>query len=670
MVDLPAPMSDGSEPERFSEAPIIELGQWYWVKDDEIADEYKEQFPNGEWLGCVMIVGSNFIELRSPQTSKYSHFEERVHLNDFFKKCRRELDPRGVIHGRVMFYKTKTERLLMEIRDITANLGVAPTTGIEQEGEARSLSVLNAQTGDMKSYKRSLVKAQEKTLPSLFEEVEDSSKKMTSWMKAEILPIQAAIGPMKNCMESIEERIFHVELYAGLTEEVVQVRDGKPAALQEKVRLMQGRLYMDEECLIDYDAGGMSFKAVKDFDRWIARTHNMASILPHQRCVVAFRVRRNAKEHGELTNFFQIFTRAGEDEADKITVFYLRNGEQLFRLSTKQQLRDTLFPDLSEFDFSQPMMARIESDEVKQIMKVSEWEERKERRRLAEEKRKVDYEAYEKAKKSKDHPHHKHMYNPHDSFSWDDRDRGKWEPFNSTSVYYDEAKKSVEDDMKYYNRVVLILQGLFDRSPVFAPHFPAQLWTQEGFNRVVELIYDRDRALYAGEKPDFETFRAQCNKLIKPGCVVIGMKDAWLKAEKEKEEKAGGPKYDRYGGKISRYSYYSDPGPGFLAVVSSIKGRKVTCEYTRHRERAEKSGSRYYRETVKGKDQGDPMQEFFTADISVLFNASAYTPGDYKMFLADPRTRAEYIKWAPFLLGSEDFAAGKRKAEKDRRQHK
>lgn len=144
------------------------------------------------------------------------------------------------------------------------------------------------------------------------------------------------------------------------------------------------------------------------------------------------------------------------------------------------------------------------------------------------------------------------------------------------------------------------------------------------------------------------------------------MKQAWGLAEQKKEAAAGGPKYDRYGHKISRHSYYSDPGPGFLSVVSSVRGTKVTCEYTRHRERAEKA-NKYALRALPGKDQGDPIQQFFTADASVLFNASAYTPGDYKMFLADPRTRAEYIKWAPFLLGAEDFAAGKRKAETDRR---
>lgn len=43
-----------------------------------------------------------------------------------------------------------------------------------------------------------------------------------------------------------------------------------------------------------------------------------------------------------------------------------------------------------------------------------------------------------------------------------------------------------------------------------------------------------------------------------------------------------------------------------------------------------------------------------------LLNVSAYTPGDFKQFFADPRTRAEYLKWAPLLLAAEEFHAGNR----------
>lgn len=55
----------------------------------------------------------------------------------------------------------------------------------------------------------------------------------------------------------------------------------------------------------------------------------------------------------------------------------------------------------------------------------------------------------------------------------------------------------------------------------------------------------------------------------------------------------------------------------------------------------------------------------FKCSTSKLLNVSAYTPGDYKQFYADPRTRADYLKWAPLLLAAEDFYARK-KNEGDR----
>ena len=48
-----------------------------------------------------------------------------------------------------------------------------------------------------------------------------------------------------------------------------------------------------------------------------------------------------------------------------------------------------------------------------------------------------------------------------------------------------------------------------------------------------------------------------------------------------------------------------------------------------------------------------------------LFNISAYTPDDFKQFFADPRTRANYLAWAPLLLVAEDWHAGKLRPEKD-----
>lgn len=39
----------------------IELGQWYWVKRDTTYED------DEDWLGCVIHVGSNYVELTSVQ---------------------------------------------------------------------------------------------------------------------------------------------------------------------------------------------------------------------------------------------------------------------------------------------------------------------------------------------------------------------------------------------------------------------------------------------------------------------------------------------------------------------------------------------------------------------------------------------------------------------------
>ncbi|WP_228393221.1 hypothetical protein, partial [Pseudomonas helleri] len=52
----------------------VELGQWYWVKNDD--DEMKPS------LRCVMEVGSNYVKLQSPESRNgYSYC--RIHRDDF-----------------------------------------------------------------------------------------------------------------------------------------------------------------------------------------------------------------------------------------------------------------------------------------------------------------------------------------------------------------------------------------------------------------------------------------------------------------------------------------------------------------------------------------------------------------------------------------------------------
>jgi hypothetical protein len=90
----------------------------------------------------------------------------------------------------------------------------------------------------------------------------------------------------------------------------------------------------------------MQFQDLAAFDAWLIEPVNLQRLLPFPRCVVAFRVRREMKEHDmSLAEFIQ-FTLNGEGDLDKLTFLYLRNGEQVWRLKTAIEFGAQLFPDL------------------------------------------------------------------------------------------------------------------------------------------------------------------------------------------------------------------------------------------------------------------------------------------------------------------------------------
>jgi hypothetical protein len=51
-----------------------------------------------------------------------------------------------------------------------------------------------------------------------------------------------------------------------------------------------------------------------------------------------------------------------------------------------------------------------------------------------------------------------------------------------------------------------------------------------------------------------------------------------------------------------------------------------------------------------------------TVPLNRLFNLSAYRPGYSLRFFVHPRTREQYLAWAPMLLSAEDYYSGAIKA--------
>lgn len=617
----------------------FDLGQWYWVKRSRKRGDDDEP---KKWLGCVMHVGSNYVLMRSPPVEG-NYFATRVHFDDAPKVLTAEPNAAAIIQSNVDKHQANVVDLLGQVRELTMRLGIVDTTALpapSTQSGGNALAVLSG-APDVGKYKRDLVKAKDKDLPALFEKIKEQTKEVQGWMTASTLPMEAQVKRLKMSVGEIDNRIFNVSLYAGLTEEVTKAADGAPADMLEKLRVLQRRLYMDEECLLNYEAGGMEFKSLKAFDAWIARPVNRDRILPFPRCIVSMRVRRHRKEREDFGDPLTTYINFNLEKADKLTFLYIRNGEQVWRLSCEQDFGEQLFADQSDFE-ARPMMIKADYYHAgEEMMTRSKFEHES----VEAAKKEVLAAAWEKANKLKPKKDREH-FNPHERHN--DFDPKDWKPLDPATVYYDDGMQMIRKDINAYNRIVLIIQGLLDRSDTLVPHPPINLWRAEHVERHIELIFDAGTTLTAGEKPDFEAYRRRLNGKIYAKSYLVGQRDFWMQVEAERENERQRKDWRRkHHDHYKRYKPYGNPGPQMVERPNTWSARAGRATF------------RWMRDAVRYSRDGGKIAAVITVPVVRLFNVSAYTPGDYLQFFKDHRTRQEYMKWAPFLLAAEDFHAAK-----------
>lgn len=627
-AEAPGPRTEELHPEQ-PDTPKV--GRWYYVRD---RDGETGELGAERWLGCVTRLGSNYVRLTNAAAADST---QRVHDDEFWQRCEFVSEPEALLRGNAERCRRELDGLMEDVKQLTSKLGVVPSQALGS-GEPQETALALASAAPADAYKTALVKAKDETLPELFRAIKEKSEEFAQWLAASVIPMKAEAEALQPAIKQVEDRIFSVELYAGLCEEVEQIRDGDPAALTEPVHLFQRRLYMDEECLANYEAGGMEFKNLRAFERWLCRKDNLDRVLSFPRTIVAFQVRHKDKER-ETASIADFVRMMDDKKLDKLTFLYIRNGAQVYRLSTAIDFGEKLFPDVDH-----PVLAAGEGRLYanlydKKIIGEAEYEAMvaAEKAERAEYKRRV---AEENKKPKKDR---EHVWSP-SSF----RDSCNFQPFTRDNVQYDDIARHIRKEMERHNRVVLVLQGLLDRSPALHPHPQWRLFEAGGFAQALTLHRDSDRVLVAGDKPDFEAFRARLNASIGVGTVTIGQEEAWLRyeAQKESARRDSDYRWARVDYRPSKFKPERDHGPGRFARVARVDGRgHVHYRWTRERERF-------------GAVVGPPVGRKYGCKVGRVLNVDAYKPGDFKQFFSDPRTREEYLDWAPFLLAAEEYKAG------------
>jgi len=657
----------------------IQLGDWYWCKDGEDEDEESE-----ESLCCIISIGSNYVKVEGlSRTSATTSWELRVHMTDFDESLRPCDNATEVIEEYLDEYRSNVKRLLQEVKDVTARLGVSSQTALEKkkQGNNNNNTALTVMSGmmDTKSYENSLVKAAKEELPELFEEIKENNELLAHWMIAETLPLQAQCGSLKDIIESVQDRIFNVKIYAGLVEQVIHFSKGEPADFNAPLHVFEKRLYMDEECLIGYDTGGMDCKNIAGFNRWLRRPENRDRILPYDRCLATFRVRRFKKDYGIPRDYSDALRMQEKHSLNWETYIYIRNGENLYLIGSELDFGDTIFNSVTGMDNSGPLMFRREwkKFEFMPVADYEHWCEEDDKYKILFSQQEAEREIYiQKCPKDPDDEdgnftddNYDDLYSAYNEYmdkaphggSWHrhGRDieggtyfgqRESYELLNHDSVYYDDAMAFMDEETKRYNRLAMIIQGIFDRSEMLHPHPEVKVWQEESFNRSVKLIYDASANLYQGKEPDIDAYMEENRKHFNKDSVFFGQENKWLKdmAAKENSRRDRSYRHDRDQRDLETYEPDGNRGPTTVSRPERWQKKSRSALFSWYRERL-----------IYDRWNREPIRTTCTISEKYLFDLTQYKRNDYKIFLGDPRTREKYLEWSGQLIMGELYLDGK-----------
>ncbi|MDE5179125.1 hypothetical protein [Vibrio fluvialis] len=647
----------------------IQVGQWYWLVEDEypLKDGWvvEGMHPQGYGqLRCVTKVGTNFVALTAPWRSN-SSLHCRVHISEFHSIAMYEPNPHRYFEAFARYYMGETQKVMATITDISRRFNLSNTGALlSQTNTSHLLSDMKESSSNalvpigtnLESLQAELAVLKDKTLPELQDQVRQHNYSMESWLSASNLTNKVMLDLATSSLGAVQEKIDDISLYAGIGETCKLVRDGSPAASDEKLALMQRRCFMDEECLLDYELGGIDINSIDEFDRWLSKEGNFSRLLPFPKCMVAFRVRRDSKNYGMTNQLSEARVHANLNADNKFTFLYVRNGEKLYRVKTELEFQEMLFEN-DAAHIGEPLMAQrrplshvktvprreyeqavIESDKLMAL--AEQWDKDNPSKESI-------FSIYFRGKEFNDHnPFAKEAKRLFSHYFEDD-----YIPLDDSHLYFDEVQQQIKTKMKKYNAIALLIQGILDRSEALQPMAKYNLRDPQDFNAALRLVYDAEMVLTYGEAPDFEEYRAELNAKASVSSVWVGQKAVWQQREAEKIAERQSYHDRGYAVDPLRLNIHGNKGPEYLSEATkvSLKAKKATFSWS------------YWNVNYKSRFYNQVVEARLTTSFDCVLNVSAYKQGDYKRFFSDPRTRMQYLQWAPLLLAAEEYVLNKSK---------
>jgi len=300
-------------------------------------------------------------------------------------------------------------------------------------------------------------------------EIEKQTKIIKGIMCLKAVQVSLMVNYIEGIAKTCHEAISRIKLYLGADEEVVQIRQGEPVEGQITVRQLM--LYMDEECGLYIEEGGLSFDHLTDFDIWLRDNPEFIdTILPEKKGIVALRVRRYPDRISAFSSIIGFNTDQKDDPEDvfnnKKTYLLIRNGENLYRIWSSYNYGSRLFPKKSE---------------IKKI--------------------------FEKEK-------HTSFFDKKENIT------EETEYYSPTNPRFYKATDEAERVRQHYFRVLITLQGLIHRTKVLHPLDSFNILTVSDMAKAFKFVRDEENVL-TSPYPSWKAFLEKHNEQIKVGEYVL-----------------------------------------------------------------------------------------------------------------------------------------------------
>lgn len=575
--------------QRMSRKNAPPLGQYRWVRYTEDDKEVEELF-------CATHLASNHVVFSKSDSNYSGTSDVCVRYRDLESRTRVEPEPEKVIGAMIAAKQIELQSCIKAMVDRCREADLIV------DKDAPQTMLPSTTRRDPKATKKSLLKLKTEDHPAATKQIEQITKEMVALQKDLFLPLKAQAQQMNNIVAGVDKRLFALELYAGLGQDAICIRKGKPAEPETPVAVRQMLRFIDEETLIDYDKGGMDYKSIADFDRWVAKDENLERMAPEQRCVVAFQVRRHAKDYGRPLDLCHAFSQMKEHEANQWTYLLIRNGTTVWRLAADIEFSPRLVPLRSEFADGFTETEHKSNFGNVPFGETKNWTEEK-------------------------------TIGPDD-------------------LNYDDHVETRMNKIYEYNRVMFLIQGLLDRSKCFSPHPPINLADGDHVDRYFKAVYDEELGLPSSNPPNWEEYRDRLNKTIKVG--------DWVWCNQIEERIIVWNRFGKW-----EKPHPSETRPRICQVAAVMKdgkhikfrwslGEKIKDEWVIDKSRPVEGKPGYYRMKKIEHNLGERFA-WQKVELENCFAVEAYKLGDFKTFLCDAYLKGEYLQWAPQLLASEKW---------------